>query len=225
MNPRQHLDPSTLISHAAGALPMAMAVVAATHLEGCAHCRANLGKAERIGGMLLEQQQPQPADASHAASRRAAMRQRLSDPGAAITMPMQHAAGDPDAVRDPDKLPAPLHPYFGNSYKALKWRWLAPGVHAIRAPDTHTLLLLKIAPGKCMPVHSHHGNELTHVLQGAYHDALGHFATGDVADLDNETLHQPVTLPGVPCICVSALDAPLRFPGWLARALQPLFKL
>ena len=45
----------------------------------------------------------------------------------------------------------------------------------------------------------------------------------DVADLDPETEHQPVTSPGEPCICVAALDAPLRFPGWFARRLQPLF--
>ena len=28
---------------------------------------------------------------------------------------------------------------------------------------------------------------------------------------------------GEACICVAALDAPLRFPGWLARTLQPVF--
>ena len=37
--------------------------------------------------------------------------------------------------------------------------------------------------------------------------------------------HQPVTVPGAPCICVAATDAPLRFSGWMARMLQPLFKL
>ena len=76
-----------------------------------------------------------------------------------------------------------------------------------------------------VPVHSHGGTELTQILRGAYHDALGHFAPGDVADLDSDVEHQPVTVPGIACICVSALDAPLRFPGWLARRLQPLFKL
>ena len=44
-----------------------------------------------------------------------------------------------------------------------------------------------------------------------------------VADLDADTQHQPVILPGAPCICVAALDAPLRFPGRLARAVQPVF--
>ena len=58
MNPHHHLDPSTVVSYAAGALAVEMAVVAATHLETCAHCRARVDEAERIGGQLVEHQQP-----------------------------------------------------------------------------------------------------------------------------------------------------------------------
>ena len=84
------------------------------------------------------------------------------------------------------------------------------------------LMLLRIAPGSKLPLHSHRGNELTMILDGAYHDMLDHFGPGDVADLDGEIHHQPVTSPGVPCICVAATDAPLMFSGWVARTLQPL---
>ena len=98
-------------------------------------------------------------------------------------------------------------------------------MHYIRAtgPGGGTLLMLRIRAGKSMPVHGHGASEITQILQGAYDDALGHFAAGDVADLDAETQHQPVTSSGVPCICVAALDAPLRFPGRFARLLQPIF--
>ena len=53
MTPRHHLDGSTLVSYAAGALSEGMLAVAATHLEVCGHCRAMLADAERIGGLLL----------------------------------------------------------------------------------------------------------------------------------------------------------------------------
>ncbi|NCT87308.1 transcriptional regulator, partial [Stenotrophomonas acidaminiphila] len=66
MSPRHHLDPATLVSHAAGALSAAMAAVAATHLEGCAHCRRQLTAAEHVGGALLQQQQPAVASAREA---------------------------------------------------------------------------------------------------------------------------------------------------------------
>ncbi|WP_296279108.1 ChrR family anti-sigma-E factor [Pseudoxanthomonas sp.] len=222
MNPHHHLDPSTVVSYAAGALAVEVAIVAATHLETCAHCRARVEDAERIGGHLVEQQQPAVAAGDRQAELRASMWSRLDEAPAPATVPPPRAP-----YEDDDRLPAPLHPYFGTSYRALKWRWMAPGVHCIRAPNTKTgtLLMLKIGPGRSMPVHSHGGTELTQILRGAYHDALGQFAPGDVADLDSDVEHQPVTVPGTACICVSALDAPLRFPGWLAQRLQPLFKL
>jgi putative transcriptional regulator len=223
MTPRHHLDPSTIVSYAAGALAPEVAVVVATHLDGCATCRRRVVDAERVGGLLVEQQQPAEALANHAGRLREQMLARVEAVGDA--RPDKPAAPVAMPPRDPDRLPVPLHPYFGDSYRALRWRWMAPGVHCIRAPDNGNLMLLRIAPGKSMPLHSHGASEVTQILQGAYDDVLGHFAPGDVADLDSAIEHQPVTTPGVPCICVSALDAPLEFRGWLARKLQPLFKL
>ncbi len=219
MNPRHHLDPATVLSHAAGALLPELAAIVATHLEGCTACRDAVARAERVGGQLIEQQHPQPALEDRARQLRAAMLERLD-----ATPPAPVRASQPQG-RDPDRIPAPLQPYFGASYRELKWRWMGPGMHFIRRPGPSgaSLLMLRIAPGKRMPVHSHGGSEITQILSGAYDDALGHFAAGDVADLDSEIEHQPVTTAGVPCICVSALDAPLRFPGWLARRLQPVF--
>ena len=97
----------------------------------------------------------------------------------------------------------------------LRWRWVAPGLHRIRARGITggDLMLLRVAPGCRLPLHSHQCNELTVVLDGAYSDMLGHFGPGDAADLDEDTLHQPVAATGVPCICVAATDAPLRFSG------------
>ena len=233
MTPRHHLDPATVLSHAAGALPHALAVVVATHLEGCATCRDAVARAEGIGGLLVNQQLAQPSLQARANELRAAMLDRLDSvplaPSRAATENSRFDNGPDNSPteksKDPDRIPTPLQPYFGESYRALKWRWMGPGMHFIRrgGPSGSNLLMLRIGPGKRMPVHSHGGSEITQILSGAYDDALGHFAPGDVADLDCEIEHQPVTTPGVPCICVSALDAPLRFPGWLAQRLQPMY--
>ena len=218
MKPNHHLDDATLVSYSAGALPAALGVVASSHLERCKECRERLLDADQIGGVLLQQQRVD-APASDA---RAAMLALLDD-----ASPMEVAPSPSEGVgeRDPDRLPSALHPWFGNSLRALHWRRVAPGVQRILASDIHGggLMLLRVAPGSKLPLHSHGGNELTMILDGAYDDMLGHFGPGDVADLDGETLHQPVTSPGVPCICVAATDAPLKFSGWVARALQPLF--
>ncbi|MBS0581761.1 MAG: cupin domain-containing protein [Proteobacteria bacterium] len=227
MTLRHHLDEATVISFAAGALSPEMSAVAATHVGVCRVCRERLSDAERIGGALLGQQQPTLADEARSARLREAML-KLLDSGPAMEDPPAIGRGPHVlAPTDPDHLPRPLQPYFGRSWRELRWRWVAPGMHMIRAArgSGDTLILLKIAPGKSMPLHSHQGTELTQILQGAYDDALGHFGPGDVADLGDEIEHQPITARGVSCVCVAALDAPLRFPGWLARKLQPMVGL
>lgn len=218
MMPSHHLDGATLLSYSAGALPEALAVVAATHLEYCAVCRVRARNADRIGAALMEQQRvPTPSDAA-----RASMLARLDaePPVAAQTVPSALAAD-----HDPDRMANALQPWFGTSLRALRWRWVAPGVQRIRASGVKggDLMLLRVAPGSMLPLHSHQGNELTVILDGAYDDMLGHFGPGDAADLDGQTTHQPVTAAGLPCICVAATDAPLKFSGWVARTLQPLF--
>jgi putative transcriptional regulator len=219
MKPHHHLDAATLIGYSAGALPAAFAAVVSTHLSVCAACRDQWLDADRVGGHLLKQQEG-AALSPHA---RDAMLARLS----AEPAPLERSTPSETGLHDPDILPQPLWPHFGKSYSALRWRMIGPGIHHIRANDVQDghLMLLRVAPGRSLPMHSHGSNELTMILQGAYDDSLGHFAPGDVADLDCDIEHQPVTSAGVPCVCVAATDAPLRFSGWLARTLQPLFKL
>ncbi|PIV33346.1 MAG: transcriptional regulator [Lysobacterales bacterium CG02_land_8_20_14_3_00_62_12] len=215
MTPNHHLDDATLLSYSAGALPMGLAVVAATHLERCVACRTHLHEADQIGGVLIQQQR---VDAPTEAARAAMLALLDAEPT------IESLAPPPDVVaeRDPDRLPSALQPWFGTSIRALRWRRVAPGVQRIRASGINggDLMLLRVAPGSKLPLHSHQGNELTVILDGAYDDMLGHFGPGDAADLDGETTHQPVTSPGLSCICVAATDAPLKFSGWIARTLQ-----
>jgi putative transcriptional regulator len=219
MTPNHHPDASTLLGFSAGALPEAFAAVVATHLDVCGECRGQLALADRIGGHLLVQQEgaPLPDDA------REHLRTRVLAEGAPAAI---RPAPRPAPATD-DALPRTLQPYFGRRYADLRWRMIGPGIHYVRADrvDDGHLMLLRTAPGRSVPMHTHGGSELTLILQGAYLDAIGHFAPGDVADLDSDVEHQPVAVPGVPCICVAATDAPLRFSGWMARLLQPLFKL
>jgi putative transcriptional regulator len=219
MTPHHHLEAATLISYSSGTLPMALAMVAAAHLERCASCRAQLLDADRIGGVLLMQQRVDPPSESA----RAAMLRRLD---AQSLDPTPARPSTPDLVQapDPDLLPQALHRWFGRSMRRLNWKRVAPGVQRIRAEGVSggNLMLLRIAPGSKLPLHTHGGSELTLILQGAYDDVLGHFGPGDIADLDGEVQHQPVTSAGVPCVCVAATDAPLKFAGWFARMVQPL---
>jgi putative transcriptional regulator len=67
--------------------------------------------------------------------------------------------------------------------------------------------------------------ELTLVLQGAFRDDVDRFGPGDVEIATEDLEHTPVAEGGVPCICLAATDAPLRFNSFLPRVLQPVFRI
>ncbi|AHF65289.1 ChrR family anti-sigma-E factor [Pseudomonas cichorii] len=214
MSPVHHPDEATLVSYASGALAQTISLVTAAHFEQCAECRDRLRHAERIGGLLIQQY----SAAVEPAKGRDAMLARLGEP------PRADVQAEP-VVKSPDLLPVALHAHFGRYLSEQPWKTLLPGVQRVRAKgfEQGNLMLLRIAPGVSMPLHSHEGSEMTLVLQGSYHDELGEYRPGDLADLDSDTQHQPTANGDEYCICVMGTDSPLRFQGLVARMLQPIF--
>ena len=214
-----HPDVSSLLVCAAGSQPEARAAVIAAHLSMCPACRAEVARMHQIGVALFDRLEPA----------------LLS--GTAPVIALRAAEADTDG-REPTRgrcvaadgdMPGPLVPLLGPRLDAVSWRWMAPGVHAVKVPlsagSAGELRLVKIAPGTVMPEHGHTGQELTLVLRGSYTDARGTFAAGDVADLDADCDHQPAACPEKGCICLMATDGKLRFKGLLPRLLQPLLGL
>jgi putative transcriptional regulator len=95
-------------------------------------------------------------------------------------------------------------------------------IHPERRPGGRTTLLFRIAPGGSFPIHGHGGLELTLVLDGGFTDSQGHFAAGDVAEVETGTDHQPVIDTGRDCICLVSLDGPLEFRD---DGLEPLHRM
>lgn len=215
-----HPEEATLTAYAAGALPTALALVVACHLEYCSACRRAVAQAESLGGALLDQAEPEPV----AARARTAMLELLDQH---VHAPDVAEAGSAPVVKSMHKQwPAKLQRLIGGrELHQLKWRSAGPGVkiHSLDCGEGNTLLL-DIAADHRVPVHSHGGTELTLILKGAYDDKLGHFTVGDVADLDGRVEHQPhAGQQG--CLCLAGLDAPVRYRDWLPRLLQPIFRL
>jgi putative transcriptional regulator len=202
----RHLDDATLMSFAAGALPGALAAVAASHVAMCTRCRDEVAFLERVGAAML-------ADL----------------PGASMVrpqpvMPALEAPRGVAASAAADEVPDPIVRLVGGSLDAVRWRWIAPGLWhrplPIRGPGA--LQLLKGSPGVRVPEHAHGGSELTLVLRGALIDRTGRYGPGDIADVDEEIeRHAPAADPDAGCICVVANEQPSRFRNLLARLLQP----
>ena len=215
MSVHHHLSDATLMSYAAGNLPESMTLVIAAHLSMCPSCRNKLTVLEDIGGVELERA-PIQAMAPDALDR------VLQQLGPQEERPIRVAP--PDAAQSGSDIPQPLRSYLPDRLSDIPWKTMAPGIKTFTLADVKTqtgaLRLLKIAPGVTIPEHTHGGMELTLVLKGSFSDEIGRFTCGDIADLDEETYHQPIADTDEDCICLIATDAPLRFNKLVPRLMQ-----
>lgn len=214
MSISHHLPDPILLAFAADTLPEAFGLVVATHVSLCDECRARLHAFEAVGGTVLE-------DIDEVA---------VSGDALAATMQLIAARGkEPIRSRMAASavFPAPLRDYVGGDLDAVRWRSVTGGVRQsiLASSRTGSVRLLYIPAGAAMPDHGHRGTEMTLVLRGAFRDAEGVFARGDVEVANESTLHTPVAEPGEHCVCLAATDAPLKFSGLLPRIAQPFFRI
>ncbi|MDO6563344.1 ChrR family anti-sigma-E factor [Amphritea sp. 1_MG-2023] len=217
MNINHHLDEATLMSYSAGSLSQGMALVVAAHLSYCSECRERARLSDAVGGVLLESLEEQSVADDMLASILSQLDQ--SPPDLADQQPVR----TPPSFIDPE-IPAPLREYVDGSLDQLPWKRIVPGVAYYDMPweGRGVSRLLRIAPGKSMLTHTHHGNELTLVLRGSFSDEVGRFQVGDIADLDDQIEHQPLVDSQEDCICLIATDAPLRFTTLFGKLVQPM---
>jgi putative transcriptional regulator len=214
MTIQHHPDDDLLLALAAGSLARGPSVVVSSHLEQCAHCRAQLGMLEALGGTLLEELPPTLL-ATDALSRAMATIDGIAQPAAA-RVPAPHP-----------ELPAGMTwPQALEGCPATRWRWLGPGMRWSRVTlpedSAANVFLLRIGAGKNLPVHTHSNTELTQVLYGAFHDGRALFGPGDFDEADGSFHHQPVVEPGGECICLASVEGRVLFKGAIARTLGAL---
>lgn len=202
-----------LMAHAAGKLAEPVALVVATHLALVPKSRARYARYEALGGVLLESIEPEPV----AADAWTKVMRRLSTPEPAPSAPPRGAAAN---------LPAPLRRYLPDGLDALEWRNFGALQEAELPMDSGDFrtTLLRLKAGRRVPRHTHDGQELTVVLEGAYSDGVGHFARGDLSIADGSIDHQPMADPDGDCLCLAVTDAPIRLTGPIGRFLNPFLR-
>jgi putative transcriptional regulator len=213
MSISHHLDHATLVAFSSGTLPEGLSLIVKSHLEMCAACRKAAVAADEIGGSMLAEAEMAPV----ALGSKASVMDKIQT-ATLHRLPVSRSLGE-------NEVPRALQAALGTSdLDSLKWQKAGPGVSMFKLnkgkEQDGFLGLLRIAPGQKVPDHGHGGTELTLILRGAYHDEIGHFARGDVADLDESISHTPVASGAVECICLVANDAPTRFNSWAARLVQ-----
>ncbi|QDY70595.1 ChrR family anti-sigma-E factor [Qingshengfaniella alkalisoli] len=208
--PRHHITDALMSLYRLGGLPTPFAVTVAAHLSLCNECRATYEASLVPGGLLLEMSDGTP----------------LSPELKSSVMGMLDDSPSPSATSaDPVLLPQPVRALLAEGEP--NWRRVAPGSRqAILQNDSEgSLRLLEFAAGQTVPEHSHGGNELTLILQGSFSDVTGTYRVGDLQIADDTLDHAPKAAPGMPCICLAATDAPLKFRGLIPRLLQPFLRI
>jgi putative transcriptional regulator len=186
-----------LAAYASGLLEPGFGLVVAAHVEGCAHCRAQVGRYEASSGSALRE-----LDGA-----------ALDDDALSLVMARLDNAPAPNLALDRRPLMERL------SMKPRKW--VAPGVWvaAVETPHARTnrVYVLSVAPGMPTARHEHSGAEFCTVLKGAYRDELGLFCAGDFAAADHDVNHQPVVQGDEACVCLFATEGRLQPQGLLGR--------
>jgi len=206
-----HIPENLMAAYAAGTLGHAFSVVVAAHVSLCLECRARLEAHEHVGGAVLED----ISEVSVSADLKSSILARIDLP----------APPEPQRATRSGIFPAAVMATLKG--RPPKWKPVGGGIRQciIEERAEGSLRLLYIPAGRAVPDHGHGGLELTLVLQGSFSDASGAFGVGDVEVAAEDVEHVPIAGEGLPCICLAASDAPLRFRGWLPRLLQPVFRI
>jgi len=208
---------SLLLDYAAGSLSEGPSLVVATHLALCPEARKQVADMESVGGAMLEEIEPVYVGADCLDELMA----RLDEAGPARSVDSRERAEDP-------VLPQPLRGYVGGDIDEIRWKRRGAGLSIAELPspvEGGHAFLMKVDAGKAMPRHTHDGNEMVMVLQGAFEDESGHFGRGDLAVSDHAVEHQPVASPGPDCICLVFTDAPVRLTGPLGRLMNRFIRI
>ena len=218
MNLNHHPGESWLMDYALGNLDSRFDTVLRAHLAVCSSCRDSVKLAEQFGGELLATLTPDESIGCDAGSARSICDNHEQQPASS------HVVSRAADIAVGDDIEQFVNTFLDSSLDALPWRGIGKGLKLCRLGTTEDvrLWMLRGAPGTVLPEHTHAGSELTLVLKGSYFCGNRIYGPGDIEDADESTEHQPVITRDGECICLAATEGPLRFRGWLPRALQPL---
>lgn len=206
-----------LIAHAAGKLEEPVALLVATHLTLSRPSRKRYERYEAVAGLMLDEIEPDEMAAASLEATLARLELAPRRPEVATVTPR----------RLDRRWPAPLCDYIPDNLEELPWRGYGGASEADILPDIagYRTRLIRVRAGRAVPHHTHEGQELTLVLEGAFSDASGRFARGDIEIADQSTDHQPIAEDGRDCICLAVTDGPLRLTGLFGRLLNPFMRI
>jgi putative transcriptional regulator len=208
-----HPDDLMLMNYAAGNLSSAEALIISVHLATCHQCQTHVRQTNLLGGVLFEKINPATEESDDAVDAFIA------------SLPDRERKSNETRVDIETGFKNPLSKYLAADLNHIEWKRQTGTIskydlsHLIGEKGT-SVALQKISAGARVPMHTHKGTEYTLILSGGFSDELGCYHQGDFIVRDPSHHHSPTALQNEDCICLTVLDAPLRFTGWM-RMLNP----
>ena len=202
-----------LLDYAAGALAAGPALAVALHVALDPAARRTVERLGVLGGALMEGEGDAPFDEDLLTSTLSRLDGVAVEPRPAPYVPR----------RGFEWAPPPLAPYLAAEPN---WKRVFGGFEEMRLslPGEHRVSLLRLEPGRGLPMHRHVGEEFTVVLQGGYTDSTGNYGVGDFAVGPGPEQHEPIADPGEPCIALIVIEKPIVLTGPFGRFLNPLVR-
>lgn len=250
-----HPDIHWLTDYAAGNLPLSQALCISVHLSFCSQCQGEIEQLNSLGGIMLnkavsaETFNTQPVDAQNAANQQeqdshisAATRLKVLDliNSDLTALSAQEAVSANDssqldtlgtasnAADKASELPHCLDKLLPHGLDDLQWKKLSTSLSVARleAGDTkREVALHRIKAGGGVANHDHRGREVTVVLTGSFSDQDGLYLPGDFLVKESGEAHSPMASEDSACVCLSVLEAPVKFTGPLTRMINPFLRI
>lgn len=201
-----------------GSLNAEVALLIAAHLDFCPHCQQLRRDIETDLASQLAVSMPESAPAT---DWQAMLQTIMQTPEPAAKTGTD---SEPAAELEVGGYQFPL-PRSIRRLATRRSKWLSMGgIATARLPsgEPHHASLLFIDKQTDVPLHTHHGLEMTLVLSGEMVDERGRYIPGDLIINSPDDTHKPRNISNEPCLCLSVLSAPLQFKEGLTRWLNPL---
>ncbi|HEY6530121.1 MAG TPA: ChrR family anti-sigma-E factor [Cellvibrionaceae bacterium] len=237
-----HPDTNLLVEFANGSCDWALAILINTHLEHCRHCRSQLFQLEQFGAALLTSG-PQVAveetcfeklwqrieelpvnDSAEAISSK-----KLKPPFSNTPLHKSSAAAKTAVVKadtnQPQGLPAIVQRLVNPQ---ARWQKISKNLTQLRlktGQNKYEVALQSIKSGGQVSAHDHRGMEYTVVLQGSFSDVEGIYCVGDFVKKQPGQIHKPTASQNEDCLCLSAVEQPVRLTHWLGRLINPFLRV
>ncbi|MFX4227616.1 MAG: ChrR family anti-sigma-E factor [Porticoccaceae bacterium] len=221
---KYHPNINTLTEYAAGSLGTATAIAVSAHMHFCHQCLRQVQNLQLVGGTILDRNIP-AADVD--SSVLDSLMQQLDD------MERQPAKTSQSTTRQAKSdsglfgLPPVVAKLIG-APNQLKWKKLTKSLQIARLATGQTeaeVSLHKITAGGKVLEHDHRGQEYTLVLKGSFSDENGIYQPGDFLLKQPGDVHKPYASANRDCICLTVVEAPVRFTGFWGKVLNPFLRL